>query len=92
MILEPTPRQGCRAVSDIRRQADFSILALPVVFRWGKNLLFPFRVWFRSNPQIPIPVLQGQLLNNAPPLVRPFDRGLAFSHRCHPVQRQRFPR
>jgi hypothetical protein len=72
MILEPTPRQGCRAVSDIRRQADFSILALPVVFRRGKNPLFPFRLWFRSNPQIRIPVLQGQLLNNAPPVPNAF--------------------
>ncbi len=33
LILESIPRQGCRSVSDIRRQADFDVLALPVVFR-----------------------------------------------------------
>ena len=41
MILEPTLRQGNRFVSDIRRQADFDVLAGPAVCRWRGETASP---------------------------------------------------
>lgn len=71
LILESIPRQGSRSVSDIRRQADFDVLC--ITCRLSSGRASPsFRLWFRSNPQILIPAVQGQLLNNAPPVPSAF--------------------
>ncbi len=70
-VRESTPRQGSRSVSDTRRQAGFSILCITCRLSLGKGSpSFPIR--FRSNPRTVIPVMQGQLLNHAPPVPNAF--------------------
>lgn len=49
-----------------------------------------FRFWFRSNPQSLIPVVQGQLLNNAPPVPSAFV-GAPVSPRVPPRGRELVP-